>query len=244
MNTQQQNVQVTQVVENKGCLSGCGTLFAVLLVVGLIVTYWYVAVPIAVLAAGGGAYFYFKRRGELPAPQPGAQDPWLDQISSRLGALGFSERTRNTGQQLEGVPLEGDICLDADDMRLFVNVFRIPSHAEQVSDRLKSKANIQAAMTGGQSGVVSQGRVVYVANGMGDRLQSARLESVIKTVGEVAPPTVGEEPQRELAPATRSGPETQIDVLDQLQKLGQLRDTGVLTKEEFEEKKSTLLKRL
>jgi hypothetical protein len=37
----EQNVNVTQVVQNQGCMSGCFTLFAVLAVIGLAVEYWY-----------------------------------------------------------------------------------------------------------------------------------------------------------------------------------------------------------
>jgi len=36
----EQNVNVTQVVQNQGCMSGCFTLFAVLAVIGLAVEYW------------------------------------------------------------------------------------------------------------------------------------------------------------------------------------------------------------
>jgi hypothetical protein len=43
------------------------------------------------------------------------------------------------------------------------------------------------------------------------------------------------------APAAVSAP---ADVTDQLHKLGELRDSGVLTEEEFETKKTELLKRL
>jgi hypothetical protein len=44
---ERQTIIVTQNNSNDGgCLSGCGTLLAVMLVVGLVVTYWYVAVPV------------------------------------------------------------------------------------------------------------------------------------------------------------------------------------------------------
>jgi hypothetical protein len=112
MSTPNQNVQVTQIVENKGCLSGCGTAIAVVLVVGLTIQYWYVSVPVAVLGAAWFGYWYYKQRGKLPDPKAGSQDPWLGQIALRVRPLGFIEQTRNTGRHLEGVPMEGDLCLD------------------------------------------------------------------------------------------------------------------------------------
>jgi hypothetical protein len=45
-------------------------------------------------------------------------------------------------------------------------------------------------------------------------------------------------------PGARAESRTEPDVTDQLKKLGELRDLGVLTPEEFEAKKSELLKRL
>jgi hypothetical protein len=42
----------TNVQKNSGCFSGCGTVFAVLLLIGLAVEYWYIAVPLAVVGAG------------------------------------------------------------------------------------------------------------------------------------------------------------------------------------------------
>jgi hypothetical protein len=49
-----QTIIVTQDSSNDGggCLGGCGTLLGVMLVVGLLVKCWYVAVPVAVLAVG------------------------------------------------------------------------------------------------------------------------------------------------------------------------------------------------
>ena len=65
----EQNVNVTQVVQNQGCMSGCFTLFAVLAVIGLAVEYWYVSVGVLVVAAVGG-YFYWRHQQELAAAAP------------------------------------------------------------------------------------------------------------------------------------------------------------------------------
>ncbi len=48
--SQQQPIRV--VIERKGgCLSGCGTALAVMLLLGLTIQYWYVALPIVVIVA-------------------------------------------------------------------------------------------------------------------------------------------------------------------------------------------------
>jgi hypothetical protein len=48
--SQQQPIHV--VVEKKGgCLSGCGTALAVMLLIGLTIQYWYVALPIVAIVA-------------------------------------------------------------------------------------------------------------------------------------------------------------------------------------------------
>jgi hypothetical protein len=60
-----QTIIVTQ--KNEGCLSGCGTTLAVLLLVGLAIAYWYVALPIAVVAAGVGIWYWHRQQAALPA---------------------------------------------------------------------------------------------------------------------------------------------------------------------------------
>lgn len=60
----QQTVIVNQ--KNEGCLSGCGSIFAVLMVVGLAVEYWYVSATIAVIAVGAGIYTWHQRSLQSP----------------------------------------------------------------------------------------------------------------------------------------------------------------------------------
>lgn len=53
-------------------MGGCGTVFAVLLLVGLAVEYWYISAGIAVLAIGGAIYWFGVREqpAQLDAKQP------------------------------------------------------------------------------------------------------------------------------------------------------------------------------
>jgi hypothetical protein len=236
-----QNVHVTQV--NKGCGSGCGTVFAVLFVVGLIAyvveligTYWYVAIPLAVLALAGGIYWWDRQRSKLPAAQAGPEDPWLDQVASRLRGLGFVEQTRNTGHHLLGVPLDGDICLDADGLRVFVNLFSDARLAAQAEAKLRTGENVAT----GSAALSRRDRVVLVASGLGVPVQHERVEAVLSALS--SPPSFA--PVTE--PAQLSAPPHQAnqDVLDQLRKLGELRDAGVISVQEFEAKKVELLGRL
>ncbi len=69
--SQQQPIRV--VVERKGgCLSGCGTTLAVMLLLGLTIQYWYVALPIVAivaLAAIGNATTQRKKAAHQPGPR-------------------------------------------------------------------------------------------------------------------------------------------------------------------------------
>lgn len=60
---QTQSVQVFQ--NNRGCFAGCGTFLAVILAVGAVVAYWYVAIPVAIVVAGVYYYFWDRKRQEL-----------------------------------------------------------------------------------------------------------------------------------------------------------------------------------
>jgi hypothetical protein len=65
--------QQTVIVNNRngGCLSGCGTVFVVLVVLGLAIEYWYVAVPVAAVAGAVALYVWYQReQSQLPAPVP------------------------------------------------------------------------------------------------------------------------------------------------------------------------------
>ncbi|WP_028061176.1 hypothetical protein [Candidatus Solirubrobacter pratensis] len=68
----QQNVYVTQ--NNRGCFSGCGTAFAVILLIGIAVQYWYVSVALVVIGAAVGVWYYRTQRAAVAAgPVGGAE---------------------------------------------------------------------------------------------------------------------------------------------------------------------------
>ena len=104
--SQQQPIRV--VVEKKGgCFSGCGSTLAILLLVGLAVKYWYLALGLIVLIAAG-ALVARSRQREQSSCRPGPRDPWLNEVAVALADLELTEQACNTGTQLGGVPLEGD----------------------------------------------------------------------------------------------------------------------------------------
>ncbi len=83
-----QPIQV-EVRKKGGCLSGCGTFIAILLVVGLAITYWYVAIPVAVLALVAGLVYWNYQRSETPSAP--ATTP--DQGAARLEEASRPERS-------------------------------------------------------------------------------------------------------------------------------------------------------
>src|SRR5664279_464622 len=98
----EQNVRV--VVEKKP--SGCGTVLAVMIVLGLAIEYWYVSVAIVAVVIGVALMLRARQR-ELARHKPGPRDPWLNEVAVAVAELGFKEAARNTGAQLGGAPNEG-----------------------------------------------------------------------------------------------------------------------------------------
>ncbi len=111
----EQNVNVTQVVQNQGCMSGCFTLFAVLAVIGLAVEYWYVSVGVLVVAALAG-WLYWRQQQELqPASDrlrlPGQICGDWSNASKKLprGAARYEKLASHDPQKAEkqGLPFHG-----------------------------------------------------------------------------------------------------------------------------------------
>src|SRR5580704_15343463 len=93
--SQQQPIRV--VVEKKGgCLSGCGTALAVMLLLGLTIQHWYVALPIVAIVVVA-AISNTKAQRKKAAHKPGPRDPWLNEVAVALGDLGLKEIARNKG---------------------------------------------------------------------------------------------------------------------------------------------------
>jgi hypothetical protein len=171
------------VVEKKGgCFSGCGSTLAILLLVGLAVKYWYLALGLIALVVAG-ALMARTRQHDQSRPRPGPRDPWLNEVAVALADLELTEQARNTGTQLGGVPLEGDIGLEASGFSVFVNLFATNELARQAEIGLRANPKVRGAVSKGHSAVRTVGRVVYVANGRGGVVDDFRLDEVIHCGG-------------------------------------------------------------
>jgi hypothetical protein len=236
---QQQPIRV--VVERKGgCLSGCGTALAVMVLLGLTIQYWYVALPIVAIVALA-AVSNAKTKHKKAAHQPGPRDPWLNEVAVALAELGLKETARNTGAQLGGIQIDGDIGLQTERFLVYVTLFSHQRLARQAELGLRAKPEARDAIAKGATTIRTAGRVVFVANGRGGVVDEFRLDEVVRLVGRMAVPPSLQGVQTSSGPGA---PPPDADVLEQLRKLGDLRKAGVLTDAEFEAKKAELLGRL
>jgi len=93
-----QTINVTQIQKNEGCLGGCGTIFAVTLLIGLAVEYWYVALAAAVVGAGIAFYLWQQQpQAVLPGPQDAEHYQPISQASATCGACGHQVATHFCG---------------------------------------------------------------------------------------------------------------------------------------------------
>jgi hypothetical protein len=144
---QQQPIRV--VVEKKP--SGCWGVFGVMLLIGLAIEYWYVSLGILVLLVIIGAVAQSAQKTQRKLAQdkarhrPGPRDPWLNEVAVALADLGLVERARNTGTQVGGVLLDGDIGLDADGLSVYGTLFATDELARQAELALRAKPEVRAA---------------------------------------------------------------------------------------------------
>ncbi len=241
---------------------GCLTIFAVLVVLGLTIEYWYVAVPLVVLFVAGGLTYRSqqqKKQQEIARHRPGPRDPWLNEIAVALADFGFIEYARNTGGHVTGVPIEGDIQLDAHHFSVIITLFATAELARQAEIGLRAKPEVRAAIADGKTIVSAEDLVLYLANGRGGVVDPQRLSEIVQLVGALPvgpprPPIVGTgahtapppSPPVDPAPSrpVPATPPARGDVLDQIKRLAELRDAGVLSDAEFEAKKAELLRRI
>jgi hypothetical protein len=255
---QQQPVRV--VVEKKP--SGCWSAFGVLLLIGLAIEYWYVSLGIIVLVVAVGAIAQSQQKKqrqlaeEKARHRPGPRDPWLNEVAVALADLGLVATARNTGAQVGGVPIEGDIGLEADTLAVYVSLFATDELAHQAALGLRARPEVRGTESIGHSAIKAHGRVLYVANGCGGVVDEFRLDEVVRIVDKIAlpPPRPRQAAARassgsqaggsRLAPSVAPFGAADADALEHLRKLGELRASGVLTEAEFEAKKAELLRRV
>jgi hypothetical protein len=240
MGRQQQPIRI--VVEKKGgCLGGCGTVLAVLVLLSLAIKYWYVALPIVVIAVL--VRISHARTKREPAPRRvGPRDPWLNEVAVVLADLGLTEIARNTGAELGGAPIDGDIGLQAERFQVYVTLFSDQRRARQAELGLRARPDVRDALARGATAITTADRIVFVASARGGGVvDELYLDEVVHVVGQLGvPPPL--QPAR--APSAAGATPPDRDALEQLRRLGDLHNAGVLTDAEFEAKKAELLGRI
>ena len=89
----QQHIYISNNQTNQGCLGGCGSAIAVVLVVGLAVQYWYISAAVALIAVGAGVWYWRQQQQQV------ATAPVTPEIAAASGDCA------NCGQ-----PVSGNFC--------------------------------------------------------------------------------------------------------------------------------------
>ncbi len=141
--------------------------------------------------------------------------------------------------------------METNRLRVYVTPFSNQLRARQAELGLRANPKIRRALANGATAIKTVDRVVFVANGRGSVVDEFRLEEVIRVVGRIAVPAALTGVALSVGSGGVVAPEAggvitlpDADALEQLRKLGELRDAGVLTDAEFEAKKTELLGRL
>jgi len=250
---EEQTVRV--IVERRRRRSGVGKALLAILVVAFAVHYWYVSLALLGTAALSGLLVRSrgsKRRGIAAS---GPQDPWLNEVAVALAELDLSEVARNTGAQLGGAPVEGDIGLSDQRMTIYANLFASDALARQAEMGLRAQPQVRQSSANGRTAIVADGRILYVASAKSGVVDEFRLEEVRRAVDQIAlPPALANQSAARARPLGAAAapalaeahqqPAVAPDALEQLHRLGELRERGLLTEEEFAAKKAELLRRI
>jgi hypothetical protein len=241
-------------------------IWAVITAAVIAVHFWFLTLPL-VCVGGGLAVRRHQHHKQLVRHQPGPCDPWLNEVVVAVAELDFEERGRNQTDVYFGVPVEGYVELRKQrlnvDVVLFTNQIRA-RHAEmamRVDPTVRSEFNREMAV------LHNGGRVLVVARTKIGAVDEYDFNEIVRLVGEIPlpPPLVVGHAIMHRSPTNgvpaATGPRTVTatlprpalwsapavpdrDAIDQLERLGRLRESGVLTEAEFQAKKAELLQRI
>jgi hypothetical protein len=262
MVTEQQPVRVVvEMVDRRHQNDGgseAAAVFAVMLILGLIIVYWYVVLGVIALALlsvairhGQAADTTTTTKPAKPAakakearaaakPQSSAPrgsgpfDPWLNAVSIELADLGLVERSRRRLTDVGGNPVDTDITLRDERLELTVYLLKDATTVSHAILGLKASPTTRQALRNGTTMIGTAGRILYVAHGRDCIVDEFRLEdlvSVIRTIRPSPPPS-----------AATSQPTG--DAMELLRRLADLHASGVLSDTEFQSKKRDLLQRI
>jgi hypothetical protein len=236
------------------------------------VHFWFLSVPM--LAVGGGlAVRRHQRHKELMRHRPGPSDPWLNEVVVAVADLGFDERERNASDVYYGVPVEGHVGLQKQRVTIDVVLFGNQIQARHGEMAMRTDPTIRSELSREMAAVHNGGRVLIAARTNMGAIDEYDFDEIVRLVGEIplppplavgravayrSPTTVtvagvgsrtvtatATRPLHQPAPSGRPAPVARPqDAIDQLERLGRLRTTGVLTEAEFQAKKAELLQRI
>jgi hypothetical protein len=221
--------------------SGCAPVVGVLIAIGLAIEFWYVALGvIAVLLL---VYAIARRKSAKRARhRSGSFDAWLNEVNVANSDLGLTEYSRNQVPRLAGVAACGDITLRQRRFEVRIALFPDARRAHEAEIALRADEGTRDAIRRGKRTLITRDRVVFDASARGSAVDEFLLDEVVRVVDRL--PVAGPRLIGVGAAATAAHPEPRGDTLRQIRELAALRDSGAVTVGEFEDKKTSLLKRL
>jgi hypothetical protein len=231
------------------------------------VHFWFLTLP--VLCIGGGALIRRrKRQKELARLQPGVRDPWLNEVVVAVSDLDFEEKGRNLSRTYRQVPVEGYVELRQHRLVVDVVLFSDQILARHCEVALRADSAVRSELSREMTAMHNLGRVLIIGRtnmGAVDEYDFAEIARLVRAIPLPPPlaaprPVTYTSPQRTSSPpaparavtatlprpaAPLAAPPVQShDAIDQLDRLGRLRESGVLTEDEFQAKKTELLQRI
>jgi hypothetical protein len=235
------------------------------------VHFWFLSLPL-VCVGGGLAIRRHQHRKQLARRQPGPADPWLNEVVVAVSDLDFDERERNVTDEYFGVPTEGYVELRKQRVIVDVVLFANQIKARNSEMAMRTEPTIRGELSREMAALHNGGRVLIVARTKMGAIDEYDFGEIIRLVGEIPlppPMAVGHRvAYRSATSAMAAGPAQRTvtatlprpalappmpvpppvprdqDAIDQLERLGRLRTSGVLTEEEFQSKKTELLQRI
>jgi hypothetical protein len=252
---------------------GAMIFFLVFILIWVVITaaviavhFWFLSLPL-VCVGGGLAIRRHQRKKQLARHQPGPCDPWLNEVVVALSDLDFTECERNLTDVYFGVPTEGYVELRKQRVTVDVVLFANQIKTRNSEMAMRTQPTIRSELSREMAALHNSGRVLIVARTKMGAIDEYDFNEIIRLVGEIPlppPVVVGRavayrSATSAMAPGT--GPRTVTatlprpvaqpapmprdqDALDQLERLGRLRESGVLTEAEFQAKKAELLQRI
>jgi hypothetical protein len=246
------------VFERKREPSGCATAVLVVLAIGLAVEYWYVTVGLIGFALIMVVVLAQLEKKKLPRNR-GPHDPWLNEVAVSLADLDLTEIGRNTGSQVGGTPIEADIVFADKRITIYAHLFKTDALARQAELALRAEPKVRKAIQKGRTAIAQDGRLLYLAKAKSKVVDEFRLREAMEAVRAIplppplpaAPRPAAVTPSGQPKTSVKNGPpdsadlaDLSADALEQLRRLGELKERGLLTEEEFARKKAELLRRI